>query len=893
MGVPDRQIMSLLGEAVEHRSPPERAAFLDRACAGDAGLRARVEELLRAYEAAGNFLQGDRPDPDRIETAAEPMPERPGAVLGPYKLLEQLGEGGFGVVFLAEQAQPVRRKVALKVLKAGMDSRQVVARFEAERQALAIMDHPHIAKVLDGGATPAGRPYFVMELVKGVPITAFCDQNHLTARQRLGLFVSVCEAVQHAHQKGIIHRDLKPSNVLVSRHDATPVVKVIDFGVAKALGQQLTDKTLYTAVAQLVGTPLYMSPEQAGMSDLDVDTRSDIYSLGVLLYELLTGTTPFTRERFQSAGYDEIRRILREEESPRPSTRLSTLGQDAATVSANGGNDSRALSRLLRGELDWIVMKALEKDRSRRYETANAFALDVQRYLADEPVLACPPSAWYRFRKFARRNKRALGTSALLGLVLLAACAAVAATLGWTMRDREVRRAATAARFDQILQESERLYREGRLPEATAAAKKAQELVEPGGEGEKSRRRLGEWLADLDMVARLEYARGRRQEPLYDFRALQASLAEAFRAYGIDVDALPPAEAAARVAARPVRVDLAVALDVWAWHDRARAQRLRAVAAAADPDPVRTRLRDAAARANLPALVKLAETLDVEKVPVPVLDLLGQRLWDAGDQRASIAFLRRVQNRHPGDYCINLALGHALFRASKDWSLDDAIRYYAAAIAVRPDSGVAHYYLGRSLFLKGRRDESLAVYRRLVAIDPWYPGGHRNLSNLLAMKGQTDEAIAVLRAAPLSKGEEAAISQQLARLLSDRAWQLATHPNPQAQDPPGAVALAGEAVGRQPATGAYWQTLGVAQYRAGNWQGAIHALQKWGELQPPGHGAGEFFLAMAYGQLGNRKEAGARYDRAARWMDQVGPQDPALRRFRAEADQVLGLTKAK
>jgi len=278
---------------------------------------------------------------------------------------------------MAEQTEPVRRKVALKVLKAGMDTRQVVARFEAERQALAIMDHPNIAKVHDGGATPSRRPYFVMELVKGVPITEFCDQNHLTPQQRLELFIPVCQAVQHAHQKGIIHRDLKPSNILVVMHDTTPVPKVIDFGIAKALGQELTDKTLFTGFAQMVGTPLYMSPEQAGQSGLDIDTRSDIYSLGVLLYELLTGTTPFSKERFKQATYDEIRRIIREEEPPKPSTRLSDSTDSLSSISAQRQTEPAKLTKLVRGELDWIVMKALEKDRSRRYETANGFAMAV------------------------------------------------------------------------------------------------------------------------------------------------------------------------------------------------------------------------------------------------------------------------------------------------------------------------------------------------------------------------------------------------------------------------------------------------------------------------------------------------------------------------------------
>jgi serine/threonine protein kinase len=392
-------------KAVEIPSREHRQAYLAAACPDDA-LRGQVHALLEASARAGSFLEA--PAPDLVVTADEPLAERPGTVIGPYKLLEQIGEGGFGVVFLAEQQEPLRRKVALKVLKPGMGTRQVVARFEAERQALALMDHPNIAQVHDGGSTASGRPYFVMELVKGVPLTDYCDQNSLPIRERLALFIAVCQAVQHAHHKGIIHRDIKPSNVLVTRHDVTPVVKVIDFGIAKATGQQLTEKTLFMHFAQMMGTPLYMSPEQAGLSDLDVDTRSDIYSLGVLLYELLTGTTPFDKERFKEAGYDEMRRIIREEEPPRPSTRLSTLGQAATTASTRRQSDPKRLSQILRGELDWVVMKCLEKDRSRRYETAAALGQDLERYLRHEPVLACPPSAWYRLRKLAQRNRGAV-----------------------------------------------------------------------------------------------------------------------------------------------------------------------------------------------------------------------------------------------------------------------------------------------------------------------------------------------------------------------------------------------------------------------------------------------------------------------------------------------------
>ena len=434
-----KQVEEIFCAALELSEPDKRQAFLERACAGDATLRSSVERMLAEQDNVEKLFGKDnapqlpvtglsqalRAFPDIRESVQRSFSakEEAGQQIGPYKLLERIGEGGCGVVYVAEQTQPVRRRVALKLIKPGMDTESVIARFELERQAMALMDHPNIARVLDAGATESGRPYVVMDLVSGIKITAYCDQERLPARQRLDLFIQVCHAIQHAHQKGIIHRDIKPSNILITTHDGKLVPKVIDFGIAKATsGQILTDNTVFTAFEQFIGTPAYMSPEQAEMSGLDVDTRSDIYSLGVLLYELLTGKTPFEQKDLLQSGLDAMRRTLREEEPLRPSTRLGRLRAEELTQTAlHRQVEPCRLKSLLSGDLDWIVMKALEKERGRRYQTANALAMDVQRYLDNETVMARPPSQFYRLQKMVRRNKTVF--SAIVAFRSKPACA--------------------------------------------------------------------------------------------------------------------------------------------------------------------------------------------------------------------------------------------------------------------------------------------------------------------------------------------------------------------------------------------------------------------------------------------------------------------------------------
>jgi serine/threonine protein kinase/tetratricopeptide (TPR) repeat protein len=788
-------------DALELTTPSERAAYLDRACGEDADLRQRVERLLEAHGKADNFLAA--PPAAAGATSDGPGGGAVGTVVGPYQLLEPVGEGGMGAVFLARQTEPVRRQVALKVIKPGMDSRPVVARFEAERQALAVMDHPNIAKVFDAGTMPDGRPFFVMELVKGVPITRFCDENRLTPRQRLELFIPICQAVQHAHQKGIIHRDLKPSNVLVALYDDKAVPKVIDFGIAKAVGPQLTEQTLHTGLGTVVGTAEYMSPEQASLNRLDIDTRSDVYALGVLLYELLTGTTPLEHRRVMEAGLLEALRLIREEEAPALGSRLGTA-EDLASIAARRGLEPAKLTKLVRGDLNWVVMKALEKDRNCRYETANGFAMDVHRYLADEPVLACPPSVGYRLRKFGRRNRRPLATAALLGVILLAGVGGVAASLGWAARDREAarkeslrdraeRKAILEGKVVHALDAAADHYRRGVLADAKAAVQQADGFLASAGENEDLRRRLRQWQTDLAVVDRLERIRlGRSvgtnrnaagQPPrglrvvstvewlgeLSDGTAADRAYREAFLDYGLDPAASDSDEAARRIRNAAIRDQLAVALDDWVLAKReaglAGWEELLAVAGRADPDPWRDRLR---ATLRLPswqavnAIEDLARDPNALSQPPAATLLLARLLNGAGKSAAAIEALRRAQQRQPADFWINQELAWTV-RPTRP---EDAIGYLRAALALRPQSPLAHFGLGAVLDGQDRFAEAEREFTAGLHLDPDNASAHMLLGfHWQTHAGRLDQAEGEFSAAARLQPNDAANHYRLGQCL--------------------------------------------------------------------------------------------------------------------------------
>lgn len=737
------RIRALFDEVVD-LAGHDREARLRAHCAGDLALFARVEALLAAAEREDGFLAA----PTVAESsAAIPLNERPGTFIGRYRLLEQIGEGGFGVVFLAEQREPVVRKVALKIIKLGMDTRQVIARFEAERQALAMMDHPNIARVLDAAETETGRPYFVMELVRGDPITAYCNRNNVSTRDRLDLFTRVCHAVQHAHQKGVIHRDIKPSNVLITVADGKPIPKVIDFGIAKATASKLTEKTLFTEHRALIGTPAYMSPEQAEMSGVDIDTRSDIYSLGVLLYELLTGTTPFDTGSLMAAGLAEIQRIIREVEPEKPSTRLSTLQGTLPKVASERRTEPERLSALVRGDLDWIVMKALEKDRTRRYETASGLAADVARHLAGEPVSAAPPSAAYRVRKFARRHKVGVAAGSLVGVALILGVVGTSLGMAWALRERG-RAAAEAARAERSAEVAQAVT-DFLNRDVLRAILPVGERVAARGKDVKLREVLAEAARRLDAAS----APGGRlgNKPMVE-AAIRLALADAFVSLG-EPDAAEPHVLRGR--------DLTLAE-----YGEADGRSLRAELSVAGVRIEQGRLEESAT--ELRALLARSErdpALD-EELASEVRGTLAHACWRLGQLTEAEALTGRVVEYYTrangGDHPSTLGATNGLaevYRAQRRLTEAETLFRRITEITER-SQGRTHpnslRYIGNLaavLFDQARYDEAEVVLRDIVerfreVHGPTHPDTAQamgNLATVLATKGDAAGAEPVHR----------------------------------------------------------------------------------------------------------------------------------------------------
>jgi serine/threonine protein kinase/tetratricopeptide (TPR) repeat protein len=944
-----RQIESILAAAVEVDSEEERRAFLEQACAGDAELKRRIEELIENHFRAGSFLEqpavappatGEPPCNDPPTSDSRPD-EGPGTRIGPYKLLQQIGEGGMGIVYMAEQEHPVRRRVALKIIKPGMDSAQVIARFEAERQALALMDHQNIAKVFDAGTTETGRPYFVMELVHGVPITQFCDANQLTPRERLGLCVPVCQAVQHAHQKGIIHRDIKPSNVLVTLYDDKPVPKVIDFGVAKAIEQRLTEKTLFTQFGALVGTFEYMSPEQADMNALGVDTRSDIYSLGVLLYELLTGTTPLERERLREAALNELVRLIKEEEPPRPSVRLSS-SNNLPKIAAARKTEPAKLSKLVRGEIDWIVMKCLEKDRSRRYETANGLARDVERFLHDEPVEACPPTLFQRAAKWGRRHPAVVWATMLLLAVTMVASGIATFLIA---RERDLNKAnyeRAQANLDLAYRILDKIYMdtaEKRLPQEKDLTAEDRQYLE-------NTLTFFEEIAKQnsnDRRARLEKAAAYRRVGGIHEQLGQDEQAAAAYQQALDISRtiatdFPEDPDCRRNLARSYSSLGGTKVSFLKWSSVRIPEVEQAYFEA-------LRLQEQLVH-EFPANLEGKHDLGLTYFRLGYIQLfrLGRPPAAAEEAvRQALKIREDLVAARPSEFLYRQELGMSLGNLGNlligTRKFPEAEKVVRRELEVRqhlvddfPAEPIARHYLADAFMdltilqnstgklreaVEARRQE-LRLRKKLATEFPNFmlfqvqlAAHSRELGEELRNTGAQDDAIAayeqaiaackeVVRLRPdvafgylcwrralarLGDREEAvaAWEQAVARgaenaeLANQIAWSLATAPEPPIRNPEKAVQLAKEALALQPQNGGFWNTLGVASYRTAQWKDAVAALERSMPLRSGGDSFDWFFLAMAHWQLGNAKEARHYYDRAVEWMEQNKPQDEELR----------------
>jgi len=950
------RLRELFLDAVEHHPPERWESFLDSACGGDEALKASVRTLLRAHLETESRLPPGKPGEEERGGAPGRKKERPGRIIGPYKLLEPVGEGGMGTVFMAEQARPIHRQVALKIINPGMDSRQVLARFEAERQALALMDHPNIARVLDAGSTETGQPYFVMELIKGVPITKFCDERQLTPRQRLELCVPVCQAVQHAHNKGILHRDLKPSNVLVALYDGQPVPKVIDFGVAKALREPLTDRTLVTGFGAIVGTLEYMSPEQAELNQLDVDTRSDIYGLGVLLYELLTGTTPIEHEQVRRAAHLEVLRRIREEEPPTPSTRLRTSGELQAIAAARG-SEPRRLSGQMRGEIDWIVMKCLEKDRSRRYETADGLSNDIKRYLAGEAVEACPPSAYYRMRKVALKHRKLVVTATAFLLLLVAGIIA-------TTREaiHATRAEALAKEQAEIAQQINDFLQNDLLAAANPANSSDRDLRLRVVLDRASQKAEAAFKDRPIVEAGLQNTLGLSFMSLGEYASAESHLR---RSYELNLRIRGPRHKDTIA----VRNNLGILMTRLGHLDEARglhAENLDILRATAGPDDVATMKAGNGLGSVLVAQGRYADAQQIlEEVLSAEKRVLGEedRLTTSSMVNLSRAFMglgRYGEAREVDEKILAVArrtLGpespSALVAANNLASvlqmqghLDEALDLYLETVQIKrrtlgPDHAstlVSMYNVGSLYLRQNQIEKAVEIFQEVLPIQKRVLGLEHTdtlrsmgaLADALHKQGKLAQAAALseqtLAAQRHALGEDHPDSLRTmfqlgdvyldegraadARALYDKAlsarvrvlganhpetltstknlaWLFATSKTAGFRDPGRAEALARQALDQIPDDGNVWNTLGVAQYRAGRWTDSVASLQRSMALRHGGDSNDYFFLAMDDWKLGRLDEARSWWKKGAEWMDRNAPDDADLKRFRSEAVEMM------